>query len=219
MTAFLTSSGGMACVNQIKQLGFGENQAHISLWDTEYMTNPKREAVCEFETIGTANRLFFDTEEKVKYSLELLKQADTVIVHGGNTRMIRDRINELRIREVLKQFAQSKVYVGISAGTDIAMGFFPFWKSTDQMIKVHWDLYEHDRDFYNKDCHGYGGITILNVEDAIAKYVGPVYLMFDSSYFLVRGQLISMHGKMYYRLNGDWFLHENDKHTQIESPI
>lgn len=219
---FLTSSGGMHCVNHLKELNIGKNQCHISLWDNEFVKPAKRKAVEEFETIGTVNRLFFQTEELTKWSTELLNrpEMDTVVVHGGNTRTIINEINRLRLDSILRKFAKERTYVGISAGIDVAFryGIVP---DSIPSIRAHWNLYEENPDWFDKNVHGYGqdGKT-LHIHESI-KRCRSAYLMFDNAYLLCmfEQEYVVPYGKIYHLAEGQWHLYENGRAKKIKSPL
>jgi len=220
MTLFLSSSGGLNCINHIKKIGKGKKQLHISLWDLDYDTLHVKKSLKMFGEIGVVFPLYFNSTGDIRGNINILENSnifDTLVMYGGNTKTIIDKIKSFKLLPYIKKYAEEKVYVGISAGVDVAKIFnlCPQINSN-----VHWDIYEEDPIRYQNYIFQE---SPENKKPPIKEYInntkGDYYLIFDDGYFVYKNKNFVPYGKMYYRHNGIWYLINDKSIIEINCPI
>lgn len=216
---FLASSGGLECVKNLQKLTNGKGQYHISLWDLDFSKKSTKQNIKDFSTIGQTNKLFFNSKKQQVESIEILKSSKlkSLIVHGGNTKTIINNIYKFKLKEYLINIAKTKIYIGISAGVDVALQLKLI---PNLQIYVHWDIYEKSKKYYQDNIfQNSPNDKRQKIDEYINESKHDIYLVFDDSYFLFVNNEMKIYGKMYTRQNNKWYQYLNQKKTSINNPL
>ncbi len=184
-------------------------QYHISLWDTQFAKSGSRGCLEAFRQIGIPNLLRFDTEQHLDDAYAVLKhpQPKTIVVHGGNSKTIINRVYELELLPWINyNLKQGGIYVGWSAGIDVATHFGI--ANLTQSLRVHWNMFIDDPENYNLNVHGYPEFNRLPIRQAIAETTKDIYLMPDGAFVAKMGEQDTFYpyGEMWMRKGDEWFV-------------
>lgn len=212
----LSSSGGSKCMEYLKKYNFGKNQVHLSFWDKEFRNAFSQNIIKDLSKLGQVTTLPFKKDQ----SNELINNNfDTIVMHGGNTKTIQNEILKYNLYNTLKNMCQNILYLGWSAGVDIArwLKIIP-----DIPIKVHWNMFYDNKDFYQKNVHQHKtkrSSDELSTIDSIESNKSKLYyLLFDESVLIYNNGKFIEDGEMFIRKNGKWFYRDKNNKVQQQSP-